>query len=71
MTFTDALAAIFNDRSPATRRKWQSRLVYLKLDQQQRLCTTWYNTEQRVDGFLHPWIMTDEDYFADDWEVVE
>lgn len=72
MTLSDALANLFSIKDcRITRRVWNNRLIYLTLDEHQRLCTTWKSENGTVDGFLHPWIMTESDYFADDWEVVE
>lgn len=71
MTLSDALAAVFNDNRFIYRRVWNNRAIYLRLDEHQRLCTTWWSERNRIDGFLHPWIMTESDWFADDWEVVE
>jgi len=72
VTFMDALSAVFNDGDSITRPIWHSgarvavedeRLVingYLKDDGQ------WVN-----DGQWRAWIITSQDYFSDDWEVVE
>lgn len=71
MTFTDALSAVFNDGDAITRPIWHSgaqvaledgKLAingYLKPDGQ------WVQDNQWRD-----WTITEQDYFADDWEVV-
>lgn len=71
MTFPDALAAIFNDNARVTRRTWNNPRAYLSRDSHDRACTTWNSETGSVDGLLHPWIMTSEDYYSTDWEVVE
>lgn len=72
MTLSDALANLFTIKScRIQRRVWNNAHIYLALDEHQRLCTTWKSENGTVDGFLHPWIMTESDWFADDWEVVE
>ena len=71
MTFTEALSAVFNDGDAITRPIWHSGAQvaaddgklsingYLKDD------GTWVNDSQ-----WRSWTITEQDYFADDWEVV-
>jgi len=67
MTFPEALSAIFNDGDRVTRSTWRNHDAYLFIDDN-KLCTTWNGT--KADGLPHPLIVTEPDYFADDWEVV-
>lgn len=66
MTFLEALAAIFNDNARITRRTWRNPKIYCSAVAQM-LCITGVD----ADGKPHPWAITESDYFADDWEVVE
>ena len=63
---TTALEAVFNDSQRITRRKWANSTIYCGLEQSQ-LCIRGTNP----DNLWHPWTITDEDWYADDWEVVE
>ncbi len=69
MNFTEALSAIFNDSDRVTRQHWNSRAIYCHLVDYQ-LCITGFSNTGKDDGLPHPWIVTEQDYFADDWEVV-
>ncbi len=69
MTFTDALSAIFDDNDRVTRRAWNNRQIYCLLDDS-KLCIKGFVSEGRDDGLNHPWVVTEQDYFADDWEVI-
>jgi hypothetical protein len=69
MTFTDALSAIFNDSDRITRQHWNSRSIYCELVDSQ-LCIVGFSAQGKDDGLPHPWVITEQDYFADDWEVV-
>lgn len=71
MTFPEALAAAFNSNARITRRAWNNPRAQLRVDSSGRLCTTWNDSSSTVDGLLHPLIITTEDYFSMDWEVVE
>ena len=70
MTLTEALILIFNDGPRITRLKWNNRSVYCGLDSG-LLCIKGFSSSGPDDGKWHPWTITEEDYFADDWEVVE
>jgi hypothetical protein len=70
MTFTEALSAVFNDADDIRRATWRNRSITLFLDDA-KLCTNWNSTTQQVDDEAHPFIVSESDYFADDWEVVE
>lgn len=69
MTFTEALSTIFNDNHRARRRIWQAK-VFVGLDSN-LLCIKGFSSSGPDDGKWHPWTITESDYFADDWEVVE
>ena len=64
MTFNQALDAIFKEGDRVTRRTWNNRQIYGVLEMGQLHITF------PLDGQLHPWIVQEEDFFADDWEVV-
>lgn len=66
MTFSEALAAVFNHNARIARRVWNNFSIYCHVVQMQ-LCITGVD----ADGKPHPWTITESDYFADDWEVVE
>jgi len=70
MTFSEALSAVFNDGDHVTRSVWRNSAAYLFVDEA-RLCITWNDAEQKADGLAHPYLLTEPDYFADDWEVVD
>jgi hypothetical protein len=70
VTFTEALSAVFNDSDDIRRATWTNRAIVLFLDDA-KLCTSWNSSEQKVDDEAHPYIISESDYFADDWEVVE
>ena len=65
MTFPDAISEVFREGSRITRRTWNNSRIYGTLELGQLHITF------PLDGSLHPWIIREEDYFADDWEVVE
>ena len=69
MTFTEALSAVFNDGDRITRPIWNNRKACVCVHDGM-LCTTWDTASMSVDGLYHPWDITEQDYFADDWEVV-
>lgn len=66
MKLTDALEDVFDGHQRITRRKWANPTIYCGLEQSQ-LCIRGTNP----DNLWHPWTLTDEDYFSDDWEIVE
>lgn len=70
MTFPEALVLVFNDSLRCTRRAWANRSIYVSVIEG-RLCISGYYYEGGDDGRAHPWIITESDYFAGDWEVVE
>lgn len=69
MIFTDALAAVFNDAHRIRRRIWSSR-VMVGVEGFQ-LCIKGFSSSGPDDGLWHPWVVTESDFFADDWEVME
>ena len=73
MTFTDALSAIFNDTARVTRTVWNNRSIFLEMEDNgdRRVLINWDSRTNSIDGQLHPWTLTEQDYFANDWEVVD
>lgn len=69
MTFSEVLSAIFNDNHRARRRIWSMK-VFVGLEDN-RLCIKGFSSTGPDDGKWHAWVITESDYFADDWEVVE
>lgn len=69
MTFTETLSTIFDSNSCARRRLWSTR-IFVGLEEG-KLCIKGYSSAGPDDGKWHPWVITEEDYFAEDWEVVE
>ena len=72
MTFTEALSAIFDDSQRVTRAHGNNRRVYLEreAEDQRRLLISWDSVKGVPDEQMHPWVLTEQDYFAEDWEVV-
>lgn len=66
MTLSEALAHVFDSNARITRRIWHNPKIYCSAVAQM-LCITGVN----ADGKPHPWTITESDYYADDWEVVE
>ena len=64
MNFHEALDNVFKEGDRVTRRTWNNRLIYGCLEMGQLHITF------PLDDKLHPWIIREEDFFADDWEVV-
>jgi hypothetical protein len=69
VTFTETLSTIFDSNSCARRRLWSTR-IFVGLEEG-KLCIKGYSSAGPDDGKWHPWVITEEDYFAEDWEVVE
>ncbi len=70
MILSEALEFIFNDSSRITRRQWNNRAIYCSVIET-KLCITGYSDSGQQDNRPHPWTITESDWFADDWEVVE
>lgn len=70
MTFTDALALVFDSHSRIARHTWNNRSIYCLLHEE-KLCIKGFASGGQDDGLPHPWVITSEDYYATDWEVVE
>lgn len=68
MTLPDALHEVFNSSARIRRPAWPTS-TYVSLVET-KLCIT---GGQAIDDphLPHPWTITDEDWFSDDWEVVE
>lgn len=69
MDFISALNAVFKDNDRITRATWNNRNAYVSLEEG-LLCTTWDSKINSVDGLHHPWTISEQDFFAHDWEVV-
>lgn len=69
MTFLESLGAVFESGQRIRRRIWSSRVV-VGLENS-ILCIRGFSSGGPDDGKWHPWTITESDYFADDWEVVE
>lgn len=69
MTFTETLHAIFSDNRRARRRIWSSR-IFVGLEEG-RLCIKGFSSIGPDDGKWHPWVITESDYFSDDWELLD
>jgi hypothetical protein len=65
MKFTEALTAAFTDNDHITRRTWANRNIFCAVEDM-KLCIKGVD----VDGLYHPWCVREEDFFADDWEVI-
>lgn len=65
MTFPEALSAVFKDNDRITRATWHSRSIYVAVEE--GLLCIWGNP---ADNLFHPWTISEQDYFASDWEVV-
>lgn len=66
MTLPEALPLVFDSNARITRRAWVNSSIFIELYQSQ-LCIKGHSD----DELWHPWTITESDWFADDWEVVE
>lgn len=71
MTFPEALALIFNSSARITRRTWNSPATYCSVVNDRLTITGGIPADGKDPHLPHPWEITSEDYFADDWEIVE
>lgn len=69
MTLPEALAHVFDSNARIQRRLW-SRSIFVALDST-ILCIKGFSHSGPDDGKFHPWTITESDWYADDWEVVE
>ena len=69
MTFTEALSAVFNDGDRITRPIWNNRAACVYVEDGM-LVTSWDSKSMSVDGLHHPWDITEQDFYASDWEIV-
>ena len=69
MTFPEALDAVFKDNDRITRATWANRNIYCALEEG-RLCIKGFASEGSDDGLFHPWVITEQDFFAHDWEII-
>lgn len=69
MTFTEALTAAFKDDDRVTRTDWHNRNIYISVVEG-RLCITGFSHPDPDDGRPHPLIVTESDFFAEDWEIL-
>lgn len=67
MTFTEALSAVFDSGERITRLGWSNPSIYCVMEDHKLMIMNGV----AMDGMLHPWCVSEEDYFAEDWEVVE
>lgn len=65
MNFTDAITAVFKEGDKITRQTWNNRNVFVTLEDG-ILCIMGFPD----DGKYHPWTISEQDFFAHDWEVV-
>lgn len=65
MNFIDALNAVFKDNDRITRAAWNNRNIFIALDEGQLRIKGVDD-----DGQFHLLIVTEQDFFARDWEVV-
>lgn len=70
MTFTEALTDIFDSPTRVTRRSWANRSIYISVVDG-RLCITGFSSAGDDDKRPHPLVVTEGDFYADDWETVE
>ena len=66
MTFLEALSMTFEGGEPIRRASWPQG-VHCKVIEL-RLCINW--TENQLSAQWHPLIITEADYFSDDWEGI-
>lgn len=76
MTYAEALDAVYDDSKRVTRQGWNNRNIYLEMDKDStRLCIHGgFNAstgQPDTDALLHPYILVEQDYYAEDWEVVD
>lgn len=69
MTFTEALSAVMNDGDRVTRAHWNNRNIFLELHEEQ-VVIRGFSSKAPDDGLPHPWILTSQDYYAFDWEIL-
>lgn len=69
MTFLEVLAATFESNQHIRRRLWSKQVVVGV--EGGYLCIKGFSSSGPDDGKWHQWVITESDYFADDWEVVE
>ena len=67
MDFVTAITAVFRDNDRITRATWHNRHIFVALEEG-ILCIKGFNKEN--DDLFHPWTVTEQDFFASDWEVV-
>lgn len=70
MTLPEALPLVFTANARITRRVWASARVYVSVIEG-KLCITGYASQGDNDPRPHPLVLTESDWFGDDWEVVE
>lgn len=69
MNFPDALSAIFNDDKRVRRAFWSTRVIVGLEDS--LLCIKGFSSSGPDDGKWHPWTITESDFYADDWEILD
>lgn len=69
MTLSEALAHVFDNGQRIQRRLW-SRSVFVALDSA-ILCIKGFSHSGPDDGKFHPWTISEDDYYATDWEILD
>jgi hypothetical protein len=65
MDFITALNAVFKDNDRITRVQWADRQIFCAVEEG-KLCIKGVDR----DDLYHPWVVTEQDFFAHDWEIV-
>lgn len=69
MNFIEAISAVFNDSDHVTRQAWNNRSIYLLMEDG-KLCIKGFDGSKPDDGLAHPLIVSEQDFFAHDWEIL-
>lgn len=70
MRLSEVLNDVYDDNEHATRTVWHDPQVYLGADDDSKLCIFGYSSEGDSPEIPHPWTMTADDWYANDWEVI-
>ncbi len=65
MTFTEAITAAFRDNDRITRATWHNRNIYVQVEE--GILCIWGHPN---DNIFHPWTISEQDFFASDWETI-
>jgi len=69
MKFTEALSAAFDSNARIRRALWSKQVIVGVEDS--ILCIKGFSSHGPDDGKWHPWTITESDFFASDWEILE